>query len=241
MDNFLIEARQKIIDFMQNEYKGEDIRFCSAYLFGSSKYIEKHRELADLFNSLAIVERPNIIYIRTDTDLYINGINIKELTDKLHLAAFFGGDVKSIEQSDDLTVVISENLSFFMSMKPNNAVFLYNKGFHLTKQVATFIKRLSYKKVVFFGDLDCDGLSIYASLKKLLEGLEFYPSEAIAREIYTGFSSVLPEISKSECDSKRIEKNELYRLLIDAGKRIEQEFLQVLFARGKLEKPKWIG
>ncbi len=231
---------EKLKIFMKNEYKGEDIRFCSAYLFGNSKFIERNKPLADLFNSMAIVERPNIIYIRTDLDFFINGINIKELTEKLHLAAFFGGDVREIKHNVK-TVVISENLSFFMSTKPKNAVFLYNKGFHLTNQVATFVNKIKCKRVIFFGDLDCDGLAIYFDLKKKITNVEFYPDIEISKAIISRYHDRLPDLNFKECLAKKIEENGFLELLEGSNKKIEQEFLQVLFAKGGLKKPQWIG
>jgi len=234
------EEIAKLKSFMENEYKGEDIRFCSAYLFGNSKYIEKRKQLAGIFNSMATVERPNIIYIRTDVDLKINGVNIRDLTEKLHLAAFFGGDVKEIEYEPS-NVVISENLSFFMSVKPRNAVFLYNKGFHLTNQIANFTKRLNYKRVVFFGDFDCQGLAILRDFKKRLPDIEFYPDDRVVEFVFEGYEDRLMDIDLNECLTKHIENLELYDILLKHKKKIEQEFLQVLFAKGELEKPEWIG
>ena len=230
----------KLKSFMENEYKGEDIRFCSAYLFGDSKYIEKRKQLAEIFNSMATVERPNIIYVRTDVDLKLNGVNIRELTDKLHLAAFFGGDVKEIEYEPS-NIVISENLSFFMSVKPKNAVYLYNKGFHLTNQIANFVKRLKYKRVIFFGDFDCQGLAILSDFKKKLPEIEFYPNYQTVEFVFKEYGDRLLDVDLNECLTKHIEESELYDILIERKKKIEQEFLQVLFAKGGLEKPEWIG
>ena len=230
----------KLKSFMENKYRGEDIRFCSAYLFGDSKYIEKRKYLAEIFNSMATVERPNIIYIRTDTDLKLNGVNIRKLTEKLHLAAFFGGDIREIEHKPS-TVVISENLSFFMSIKPKNAVFLYNKGFHLTNQIANFIKKLGYKKIIFFGDFDCQGLAILNDFKKKLPNIEFYPNVKTAKRVLENYKDDLMDLNLRECLTKHIEDLEFYNILIKHKKKIEQEFLQVLFAKGEIEKPEWIG
>ena len=230
----------KLKSFMKNEYKGEDIRFCSAYLFGNSKYIEKRKYLADIFNSMATVERPNIIYIRTDVDLRINGVNIRELTEKLHLAAFFGGDVKKIEHEPS-NVVVSENLSFFMSVKPKNAVFLYNKGFHLTNQITNFVKKLSYKRVIFFGDFDCQGLAILNDFKKRLPDIEFYPDCETLDFVLEEYRDRLLNADLNECETKHVDNSELYNILVEHKKKVEQEFLQVLFAKGELRKPEWIG
>jgi len=231
------KAKEKILNFMKTEYKGEDIRFCSSFLFGDSKFIEKNKPLAELFNSLAIVERPNIIYIRTDTELEINGVNIKDLTEKLHLAAFFGGDIKSIKQKR-CDVVISENLSFFMSEKPNNAIFLYNKGFHLTKQISHFVKRLKFNRLIFFGDIDCQGVAIFNSFKKFFNNIEFYPDFETVKFIAEHYNLPLP---KDYCKSEDFEYlKEIVEFLQEKKVRIEQEFLQVLFYKKKLKKPEWI-
>ncbi|WP_025209922.1 Wadjet anti-phage system protein JetD domain-containing protein [Hippea sp. KM1] len=237
MDRVLEEARQKIIDFMENEYRGEDIRFCSAYLFGDSKFIEKNRVLADTFNGLAVVERPNIIYIKTDTELKINGVSIRELTEKLHLAAFFGGDIKSIENSAN-NVIISENLSFFMSAKPKNSVFLYNKGFHLTKQISHFVKKLTFDRVIFFGDVDLEGLAIYDAFREHFDGIEFYPDPETIRFVISVYGDALPPLKQQ--DRKITFLKGIAEMLKEKNVRIEQEFLQVLFARGRLKRPEWM-
>ncbi len=239
MDELLSGQLEKLKKFMENEYEGEDIRFCSAYLFGDSKFIEKRRPLAEAFNSMASVERPNIIYIRTDTNLKINGVNIGELTEKLTLAAFFGGGVQSIEM-EPCDVVISENLSFFMAEKPNGAVFLYNKGFHLTNQIATFVTKLNYKNVYFFGDFDCQGFSILDSLKEKIGKVEFYPDVETVSWVFEKYESQLPVAKVDECSQKRVEESDLVNLYKKYRRKIEQEFLQVLFAKGGLKKPKWI-
>lgn len=224
---------------MENEYKGEDIRFCSAYLFGDSKFIEKHRLLADEFNKRAIIQRPNIIYVRCDVDLMINGINLKELTQKLTLAAFFGGRIETLKVSK-ATVVISENLSFFMSANPNNAIFLYNKGFHLTKQITAFVKRLPYEKLIFFGDADANGIAIYNSFKENFKDIEFYPDFETIEFVMENFYDKLPALNNTDnLNFNHLE--DVFEYLKMKNKKIEQEFLQVLFAKGGLKKPLWIG
>ena len=239
MDELLSGQLEKLKEFMEKEYRGEDIRFCSAYLFGDSKFIEKRRPLAEAFNSMASVERPNIIYIRTDTNLKINGVDIGELTEKLTLAAFFGGGVQSIEM-EPCDVVISENLSFFMAEKPKDAVFLYNKGFHLTNQIATFVKKLSYRDVYFFGDFDCQGFSILESLRERIGKVEFYPDIETVGWVLERYESQLPLAEIEECSEKRVVDSELLDFYRRYERKIEQEFLQVLFAKGGLKKPKWI-
>jgi len=240
MEDKIERNLKKLKDFMESEYRGEDIRFCSTYLFGDSKFIERNKTLANFFNSMAIVERPNIIYIRTDIDLFINGVNIKELTERLYLAAFFGGSVESV-QHEICDVVISENLSFFMAEHPKNAIFLYNKGFHLTNQITTFVKRLKYKRIVFFGDFDCQGLAIYKSFKAVIENIEFYPDVKTISWVLDKHGEKLPLLDKKNCSKEgNPNENELSSLFGYANKKIEQEFLQVLFAKGGLEKPRWI-
>jgi len=239
MDDVLSGQLEKLKEFMRKEYRGEDIRFCSAYLFGDSKFIERRRPLAEAFNSMALVERPNIIYIRTDTNLRINGVNIGELTEKLTLAAFFGGKVESVEM-EPCDIVISENLSFFMAEKPRNAVFLYNKGFHLTNQIATFVKKLNYTGVYFFGDFDCQGFSILESLNKRIENVKFYPDVETVSWVFERYMNRLPVADVGECSEKKVESSELLNLYRKYKRKIEQEFLQVLFVKGGLKKPKWI-
>ncbi len=230
----------KLKSFMKKEYNGEDIRFCSAYLFGDSKYIEKRKHLAEIFNNMATIERPNIIYIRTDVNLKLNGINIKKLTERLHLAAFFGGDLKEIEYESS-NIIISENLSFFMSVKPKNSVFLYNKGFHLTNQITNFVKKLNYKRIIFFGDFDCQGLAILSDFKKRMPNIEFYPNCRTLEFVLEKYRDKLMDIDLNKCLTKHIEASELYNILIKHKKKVEQEFLQVLFAKGELERSEWIG
>ena len=239
MDETLLGDLEKLKKFMEEEYRGEDIRFCSAYLFGDSKFIERRKPLFKMFNSMAFVERPNIIYIRTDTNLKINGVNIGELTEKLTLAAFFGGRVESIEM-ERCDVVISENLSFFMAERPKDAVFLYNKGFHLTNPIANFVKKLNYVNVYFFGDFDCQGLSIFESLMEKIGSVEFYPDIDTVKWVFERYRNRLPHAEIAECNEKRLKQSELLNFYKKQERKIEQEFLQVLFSKGGLKKPKWI-
>ncbi len=238
-DRHLYEKAIKIIDFMKTRYRGEDLRFVSAYLFSDSKIIDRNSKLRELFNRFATVERPNIIYIRTDTDLTINGISIKELTEKLHLCAFFGGDIKELRHTP-CDVIISENLSFFMSAYPKNSIFLYSKGFHLINSLSTFIRRLKYKNLIFFGDADFEGLAIFEAFKKLLPDTEFYPYKETIESILQKYRQKLSRNNQSlnKCDYKH--SKEIIELLRD-GISIEQEFIHSLFYRKELEKPPWIG
>lgn len=226
----------KIADFMKNSYTDEDIRFVSAYLFNDSKIIDKNIKLKKLFNSLATVERPNIIYIRTDTNIMINGINIKELTEKLRMCALFGGDINSIEQTP-CSVVVSENLSFFMSAEPNNAIFLYSKGFHLINSLTTFIRRLKYGELIHFGDVDYEGLSIFEAFKKNLQDMIFYPGADIAEIIVSKYRNSLP---KTKQDARRYSYSNNFLKFIEGGLSIEQEFVHTLFCKGVIKKPGWI-
>jgi len=95
------------------------------------------------------------------------GIEIGKGREKSQVA-----QVESVEM-EPCDIVISENLSFFMAEKSRNAVFLYNKGFHLTNQIATFVRKLNYTGVYFFGDFDCQGFSILESLNKRIENVNF--------------------------------------------------------------------
>ncbi len=237
-DSYLYEKALKIIEFMQSRYRGEDLRFVSAYLFSDSKIIDRNSKLRELFNRFATVERPNIIYIRTDTDLEINGISIKRLTEKLHLCAFFGGDIKTLKQTA-CDVVISENLSFFMSAFPNNAIFLYSKGFHLINSLSTFIRRLKYNSLIFFGDADYEGAAIFEAFKKNLPDLEFYPDRETVAWVIKHYRSRLPKRNQNtdKCDYRH--SLDIIEMLQN-GESIEQEFIHSLFYRKELNKPRWM-
>ncbi len=237
-DTYLYDKAVKVLEFMKNRYKGEDLRFVSAYLFNDSKIIDKNAKLRALFNRFATVERPNIIYIRTDTDLKINSISIKDLTQKLHLCAFFGGNINSLVQ-EDCSVVISENLSFFMSAVPNNAIFLYSKGFHLINSLTAFIKKLKYNNLIHFGDVDTEGLAIFEAFKKNLPELTFYPDIETVRFIIDKFKDNLPT-NKQKADGCEYKHSKEYYDLVKNGISIEQEFVHSLFYKTILEKPKWM-
>ncbi len=237
-DTYLYNKAVKIIEFMENNYNGEDLRFVSAYLFNDSKIIDKNSKLRSLFNHFATIERPNIIYIRTDTDLTINSINIKEITDSLHLCAFFGGGINSIEQKA-CSIVISENLSFFMSAAPNNAIFLYSKGFHLINSLTNFINKLKYTELIHFGDVDPEGLAIFEAFKKNLNDLVFYPHLNLIRYILEKYKNNLP-INNQKTDKCKYQHSKNIIDLIKNGISIEQEFIHVLFYKNILEKPKWM-
>ncbi len=237
-DGYLYEKASKIIEFMNNQYKGEDLRFVSAYLFNNSKIIDKNAKLRALFNYFATVERPNIIYIRTDTNLTINSVKIKELTDKLHLCAFFGGDIKSINQ-EPCSVVISENLSFFMSAQPKNAIFLYSKGFHLINSLSTFIKRLNYKELIHFGDVDFEGLAIFEAFKKNLPDIRFYPEAEIVKKVMEHYESGLPKNTQKTDKCSYKHTKDIIELIKNKIS-IEQEFIHTLIYRNIMEKPKWM-
>ncbi len=238
-DSNLYEKAVKIIEFMTTKYKNEDIRFISAYLFNDSKLIDKNTKLRKLFNKFSKVERPNIIYIRTDTNLTINNIKIKELTQKLHLCALFGGDIKSLTCEYETTIVVSENLSFFMSANPNNAVFLYSKGFHLIDSLSSFIKKLKYSRLIHFGDVDFEGLAIFEAFKKRLLDIEFYPNYKTVQLIIKKYRQTLPKRNQKidKCDYSHSQN--ILKLIKD-GISIEQEFVHSLYYRNILEKPVWI-
>ncbi len=237
-DSYLYDKAIKIIEFMKNGYKGEDLRFVSAYLFNNSKIIDKNSKLRTLFNSYATVERPNIIYIRTDTNLKINSVNMGELTEKLHMCAFFGGDIKKIEQ-EACSVVISENLSFFMSAKPNNAIFLYSKGFHLINSLTAFIKKLEYSNLIHFGDVDLEGLAIFEAFKKNLPELAFYPDIETVKFILDRYERSLP-INRQKNNGCEYPHSKEIADLVKNGISIEQEFIHSLFYKEVLEKPAWM-
>ncbi len=237
-DTYLYDKASKVMEFMKTLYNGEDLRFVSAYLFNNSKIIDKNAKLRTLFNHFATVERPNIIYIRTDTNLSINGVSIKDLTQKLHLCAFFGGDIKSLVQ-EYCSVVISENLSFFMSAVPNNAIFLYSKGFHLINSLTAFIKKLKYNKLIHFGDVDLEGLAIFEAFKKNLPDLTFYPTIENVQFILDKYAGKLP-VNKQKADGCEYKNSQKYYDLVKNGISIEQEFVHSLFYKKILEKPKWM-
>jgi 5S rRNA maturation endonuclease (ribonuclease M5) len=237
-DSNLYTKALKIIDFMKNKYNGEDLRFVSAYLFNDSKIIDKNSKLRKLFNHFSQVERPNIIYIRTDTDLFINGINIKTLTEQLHLCAFFGGDIKSIKQ-ESCKVVISENLSFFMSAQPNNAIFLYSKGFHLISSLSAFIKKLNDDEIIHFGDVDFEGLAIFEAFKKNIDSITFYPDIEIVKNILAKYRNSLPKHNQT-LDKYAYRHTNKFIDLIKDSTAIEQEFIHSLFYKDLLRKPSWI-
>ncbi len=237
-DTYLYDKASKVMEFMKTRYNGEDLRFVSAYLFSDSKIIDKNAKLRALFNHFATVERPNIIYIRTDTNLKINTINIKKLTEKLRLCAFFGGDIKSLVQ-EDCSVVISENLSFFMSAMPNNAIFLYSKGFHLINSLTAFIKKLKYNDLIHFGDVDTEGLAIFEAFKKNLPDLTFYPTIENVQFILNKYAGKLP-VNKQKADGCEYKHSKEYYDLVKNGISIEQEFVHSLFYKKVLEKPQWM-
>jgi len=237
-DTYLYDKAVRVLEFMKNVYKGEDLRFVSAYLFNDSKIIDKNAKLRSLFNRFATVERPNIIYIRTDTNLKINGISIKDLTQKLHLCAFFGGDIESLVQ-DNCSVVISENLSFFMSAMPDNAIFLYSKGFHLINSLTAFIKKLKYNRLIHFGDVDTEGLAIFEAFKKNLPRLTFYPDMETVKFIIDKFKDSLP-LNKQKANGCEFKHTREYYDLVKNGISIEQEFVHSLFYKKILKKPKWM-
>ncbi len=238
-DTFLYKKALKIIEFMTTIYNGEDIRFVSAYLFNDSKTIDKNAKLRKLFNKFSKVDRPNIIYIRTDTNLRINGVGIKELTEKLHLCAFFGGDIKSLECNNSVNVVISENLSFFMSAMPNNAIFLYAKGFHLINSLVAFIQKLTYGKIIHFGDADFEGLAIFEAFKKRIGDIIFYPDYKTVKYIINNYKNSLPK-NKQIADKCNYAHSQDILKLIEEGISIEQEFIHSLFYKNILKKPEWI-
>ncbi len=237
-DKQLYEKALRIIDFMKHTYAGEDLRFVSAYLFGSSKIIDRNSKLRALFNRFATVERPNIIYIRTDTGLQINGVSMRELTEKLHLCAFFGGDIKSLQHTR-ATVVVSENLSFFMSAKPNNAIFLYSKGFHLINSLIKFIERLDPLRLIHFGDADLEGLAIFEAFKKRLPDMEFYPDVETLRFILSRYRDRLPKNNQKPDGCSFQNSKEIVDLLED-NISVEQEFVHSLIYRKEIEKPPWM-
>ncbi len=237
-DTHLYNKAKKIIEFMHTQYQGEDLRFVSAYLFNDSKIIDKNSKLRKLFNHFATVERPNIIYIRTDTNLQINGINISQLTEKLHLCAFFGGDIKELKQ-DKCNIIISENLSFFMSAKPNNAIFLYSKGFHLINSLSAFIKKLKFNKLIHFGDVDFEGLAIFEAFKKQLPNIEFYPDKETIETIIKKYKDMLPKHNQDINKCNYNHSKEILSLIKDKIS-IEQEFVHTLFYKKVLGKPEWI-
>ena len=238
-DSYLYEKALKIIGFMQTDYSGEDLRFVSAYLFNDSKIIDKNSKLRKLFNHFATVERPNIIYVRTDTKLTINSISIKELTEKLHLCALFGGDIKNLICEPSANIVISENLSFFMSAAPNNAIFLYSKGFHLIDSLSTFVKKLQHKNIMHFGDVDFEGLAIFEAFKKRIKDITFYPDYKTAKYIIDRYKTKLPKTNQKfeKCGYRN--SQDIIGLISD-GISIEQEFVHSLFYKNILEKPSWI-
>ncbi len=237
-DSFLYSKALQIIDFMSNIYSGEDIRFVSAYLFGDSKIIDKNKKLRNLFNHFAYVDRPNIIYIRTDTDLAINSVSIKALTEKLHLCAFFGGDIQELAQTS-CDVVISENLSFFMSAKPSNAIFLYSKGFHLIDSISIFVKKLKYNNLIHFGDVDFEGIAIFEAFKERLQDIVFYPHINTVKTIIDKYGDILPKNNQDFNKYSYKTTEELVKLVKD-GSGIEQEFVHSLIVKGLIERPRWM-
>jgi len=234
----LYKKAVKIVDFMRNIYSGEDIRFVSAYLFGNSKTIDKNTKLRKLFNEFSSVRRPGIVYIRTDTETLLNGINVSELTKTLHLCAFFEPDIKTID-NEKCDIVISENLSFFMNAEPKNAIFLYSKGFHLIDTVADFIKKLDYKNLMHFGDVDCEGFAIFQNFKKSHPSIEFYPDVKTAEFVAEKYRNFLPENNQGCNNIPYALSNKITELIHD-NVSIEQEFIHALIHKNILRKPEWM-
>ncbi|WP_303700695.1 Wadjet anti-phage system protein JetD domain-containing protein [Flexistipes sinusarabici] len=227
----------------KNEPKGIDLRQLSALVFGDSKTIQKSsllKTLVNEFRPLSAGSFYNIIHIRCDKSIYLEGISITDVMKSNGFFSCFAEKLGLISAEVENTVIF-ENLSPFFRLNPNNAMFVYVAGFQNIGEICRQLRDHDSGNIIHFGDVDPAGLQIADILMSHIAKTSFFPDinniEKAINNIHTPvyaekkfetqslYSDALREIAEIMTEYEHI--------------RIEQEMIVSLAEKGIINLPVW--